>query len=73
MSGPSEPYRSRALSKLAQEREAAVAWDHFWDRLEGKRVGRDLPDDLADVEPRETRERDRSLRGKARRQARRAA
>jgi hypothetical protein len=73
MSGPREPWRSRSLSKAAAERNARVAWDRFWDRMEGKRVGRDLPEDLSPIEPRETRVRDRALRGKARIRARRAA
>lgn len=73
MSGPREPWRSRSLSKAAAERAAEVAWGRFWDRAEGKRVGRNLPDGLSPIEPRETRPRDRSLRSKARIRARRAA
>ena len=73
MSGPREPWRSRSISKAAAQRAADTAWHRFWDKVEGKRVGRNLPDDLAPIEPRETRDRDRSLHGKARIRARKAA
>lgn len=78
MSGPCEPFRSRSLSKAAAALESNVATR----RLELLSRGvRTLSDDvyctdldgLAPIERRETRERDRSLSGKARRNARRAA
>ena len=73
MSGPREPWRSRALSRNAQERERQ-AW--LWNlraRTNGERTDLDLPDDVGPIVSRETRPRDRSLHGKARRNARKAA
>lgn len=73
MSGPTEPWRSRRLSRLGQNRQAMTEILNDVLVMGGGRRGRDLPDGLAPVDPRETRPRDRSLTGKARRRARKAA
>ena len=70
MSGPMEPWRSRRLGRREQEREAQAQFLNIVLVTAGGRALRDLPEDLAPVEPRETRPRDRSLNGKARRRAR---
>lgn len=72
MSGPREPWRSRGLSKRAVDGISRRLFDKITAQTNGEHVGRGLPVGLDLIEPRETRERDRSLNGKARRRARKA-